>query len=828
MLTALTGVLGLLAGALVVAAPPSVATEPVPAGSVVQMSGGVAGQIFTGSWTAVSPRSNTDLFGIRSDDGTLQRIAGTNAALDAFPAGVQGKKIVSLSNSGSSAAIAFLAVVTADGLPYIWGGDGTAGSDTATSMVQKFDDAGLTSAAALGGSGAPATATQVAAGRGVLGILLDDGRVGVLDTTFGYRVLDAATLPEKVVQIDSADTNGNLVLRLENGGALDWNPDPSDAQGVVRVPKIAAVAGRTASGDPLTEPLADPLVDVKGSSNGAGDAVATTASGAVYSWQISDGTEVDSTLRFSSHAPDPALQGKIVEASMAGESYMVRTDANELYWWTATRSGYSTAAAVAGKQIISLVGGLNSHEVLIEGAPALSVATRTLPLAFTGSAYSQTLSAVGGTAPYSWSVTTGSLPAGLSLDASTGVISGTPSGAPGKSSFTVTATDSASPAATATADLSIMVRPGPLTVTTTSLPDATVGSAYDQTLAASGGTAPYTWSISDGTLPAGLSLDASTGAITGTPSGAPGKSSFTVTATDSVGTSATADLSITVAPGVLAVTTASLPDATVGSAYDQTLAAAGGTGPYTWAVTSGSLPDGLSLDGSTGKITGTPSGTPGKSSFTVTATDNQGTPATASQDLSITVAAAPVTTVASTTKLSVSPATAAIGTARTVTATVTKTGGTPTGNVTFKSGSITKTVALSNGKATWRLPALAVGNHPVTASYAGDDTTDPSTAAAVNVKVTKASSRVSAAVKKSAKKVKLTITVKTASGVSPKGTVTITLKGKTRKTVRATVNANGKATVTVKKLKKGKYKATVKYAGNGSVTGSTTIKKFKA
>ena len=112
-------------------------------------------------------------------------------------------------------------------------------------------------------------------------------------------------------------------------------------------------------------------------------------------------------------------------------------------------------------------------------------------------------------------------------------------------------------------------------------------------------------------------------------------------------------------------------------------------------MSSGDLPAGLSLEGSTGRITGIPTGTPGTSDFTVTVTDDEGTPATASQDLSITVAAAPVTTVASTTKLSVSPASAAIGAARTVTATVTKSGGIPTGSVTFKSGGTTKTVALT-------------------------------------------------------------------------------------------------------------------------------------
>jgi hypothetical protein len=261
----------------------------------------------------------------------------------------------------------------------------------------------------------------------------------------------------------------------------------------------------------------------------------------------------------------------------------------------------------------------------------LVVTTKSLPAATVGSAYSQTLAAGGGTAPYTWSISVGALPAGLILNMATGVITGTPT-TEGTVNFTVMVTDSASPAGTATGALSIMTAPATLVVTTTSLPTATVGTAYSQALAAGGGTAPYTWSISVGALPAGLSLNAATGIINGTPTTA-GTSAFTAQVKDASGATATGNLSITIST-LLSVTTASLPGGYVASPYNQTLAAANGLTPYSWSITSGSLPPGLTLNASTGAITGTPT-TAGTSAFTVQVKDANG--ATATENLSITI-----------------------------------------------------------------------------------------------------------------------------------------------------------------------------------------------
>src|ERR1019366_8971706 len=160
----------------------------------------------------------------------------------------------------------------------------------------------------------------------------------------------------------------------------------------------------------------------------------------------------------------------------------------------------------------------------------LTVLTTSLPAGTQNTAYNAMLAADGGVTPYTWSITAGSLPVGLHLNANSGAITGTPSGA-GISNFTVQVTDFQ--LSTATAPLSITITPAvPLRITTTSLPSGTAGTAYSATVVAIGGVYPYSWSITGGALPAGLGLNPSTGAITGTPTTA-GTSNFTMQVADS-------------------------------------------------------------------------------------------------------------------------------------------------------------------------------------------------------------------------------------------------------------------------------------------------------
>jgi hypothetical protein len=181
----------------------------------------------------------------------------------------------------------------------------------------------------------------------------------------------------------------------------------------------------------------------------------------------------------------------------------------------------------------------------------------------------------------------------------------------------------------------------PITITTASpLPSGTVGTAYNQTLAVSGGTAPYAWTVAAGSaLPAGLTLSTA-GIISGVPTAA-GTVSTNITVTDAASGTATKAFSITVSPAgaALSITTASpLAAGTVGTAYAPvTLNATGGTPPFAWTVAAGSaLPAGLTLS-TAGIISGVPTAA-GTVSTNITVTDAAS--GTATKAFSITVSPA--------------------------------------------------------------------------------------------------------------------------------------------------------------------------------------------
>src|SRR6266513_916568 len=288
---------------------------------------------------------------------------------------------------------------------------------------------------------------------------------------------------------------------------------------------------------------------------------------------------------------------------------------------------------------------MTNLRILINAAPPLIVTTTALSNGTAGAAYPSTnLQASGGVPPYAWSVTTAAttFPPGLTLS-STGQITGTPTAA-ATYNFTVQVKDLQN--TTATANLSILVNPGPtlLTITTTSsqLPTGTVSTAYPATnLTASGGTPPYAWTLASAasTFPGGLTLGR-LGGISGTATTA-GTYNFTVQVTDSVNSTAMTNLRILInAVPPLIVTTTALSNGTAGAAYPSTnLQASGGVPPYAWTLASAAstFPGGLTL-GRLGGISGTAT-TAGTYNFTVQVTDSVNS--TAMTNLRILINAAP-------------------------------------------------------------------------------------------------------------------------------------------------------------------------------------------
>jgi Putative Ig domain len=323
---------------------------------------------------------------------------------------------------------------------------------------------------------------------------------------------------------------------------------------------------------------------------------------------------------------------------------------------TSTSVTYTAPSGLSGALSVTLT----ATAVANTNATTTSAVTVELPLTFStttplpnasnGAAYSESISATGGVSPLTYSLAGGSaaLPAGLQLNQSgsiTGRPSGPISGQPNPAVFTVQVTDSSTIPVSATQQYSIYVSPAPTLAITAVSPLQTgfVNAAYNTFVSTTGGVRPFTWTLPSGTLPPGLSFDASKGQITGVPTTASATPySFVVQVTDStLPTSQTVQKSLAISvqqPAPLSISPSSLPSGQTASPYSASLSASGGIQPYTWAITSGQLAPGLQFNTATGAITGTPV-LATTSTFTVQVTDSEVTPATLSAPYSITVAA---------------------------------------------------------------------------------------------------------------------------------------------------------------------------------------------
>ncbi len=272
----------------------------------------------------------------------------------------------------------------------------------------------------------------------------------------------------------------------------------------------------------------------------------------------------------------------------------------------------------------------------------LSILTSSpLPAGTRGVAYDITLALSGGTPPYTWSLASGSptLPNGLVLNPSTGNISGTPTAVVTRNTeFRLQ--DSTGQSVQKILSITVNIAPTPLAILTNSLPNGSINQPYAFSLSPTGGTTPYTWGLKAGTpsLPNGLTLSTN-GVISGTPT-VTNAATHTFTLTDATSLTVEKGLQLSIRSIPLSITTTSLPQGTANQTYSARLAATGGTGAYTWGTTS-ALPTGLTLNPSTGEISGIPTGT-SNNNHTFTVTDQTPpTPQTATKALRLTIGGAP-------------------------------------------------------------------------------------------------------------------------------------------------------------------------------------------
>ena len=233
--------------------------------------------------------------------------------------------------------------------------------------------------------------------------------------------------------------------------------------------------------------------------------------------------------------------------------------------------------------------------------PLAILSTSPLGFGVVGWKYSQILDATGGTPPYRWSLASGSIPPGVTLNPSVG-FEGTPTTG-GTFNFTIRVTDNAANSATKAMSIDIIGLGGAWPVITTNyLGEGVAGASYSENLDALGGTPPYQWDIAGGALPAGLRISSPnvtplTGALSGTPATI-GFGSFILRATDAKGNTSLRQFSITVQPaGSVRIQSPSRMGGIfeVNSSYSRQLAAVGGTPPYRWSMVAGALPTGLTL-----------------------------------------------------------------------------------------------------------------------------------------------------------------------------------------------------------------------------------------
>lgn len=272
-------------------------------------------------------------------------------------------------------------------------------------------------------------------------------------------------------------------------------------------------------------------------------------------------------------------------------------------------------------------------QLTITPPPFSITSTSPLPSGTAGTGYSQQIIVSGGASPFRWAAA--SLPPGLTLESGSGLLRGTPTTA---GTFTITVQVADSTGLSASQTFVLTIAPPALTISTDAVFPGTVGVSYAQTFSATGGVPPYRWALISGSPGTGLAFDPASATITGTPQ-LGGSYPFVLQITDTAGVTISKSFTLTIGlPQLNIITAAPLPGGVVGTSYFHRFTAVGGTAPYRWGVTSGTIP-GLDLD-TAGALSGVPT-TSGAFPITVSVQDGAGI--TASRTFTVTISPGPLT-----------------------------------------------------------------------------------------------------------------------------------------------------------------------------------------
>ncbi|MCS3727475.1 putative Ig domain-containing protein [Bradyrhizobium betae] len=590
---------------------------------------------------------------------------------------------------------------------------GSAGTPPLSYAIAPTLPAGLTLNTSTGAiTGTP----TVTSGATTYTVTVTDANSATASNTFSLTVNSAVTATQAIASGTFTANQAITAFTPVTGGGgtapLGYTISPGLPAGLSINASTGAISGTPSS----SAATATYTVTVTDSNNGtATNMFSLTVNGAVSATQSIPTKSLTVNVAATSFTPvtggggtSPLTYG-IAPTLPAGLSFNTATGA---ITGTATVIGSAATYTVTVSDANS-ASATNTFSLAVSNAVSATQAIAAKGLTVNTAAASFTpVTGAGGTSPLTYGIAP-ALPTGLSFNTSTGAITGTPTATSGATTHTVTVTDANSASASNTFSLS--VNSG---VTATQAVASKVLTA-NQTVTAftpvtgSGGTAPLTYAIAP-TLPAGLSINASTGNISGTPTATSGATTYTVTVTDANSATATNTFSLTVNGAVVATTNVPSSALPVNQAVISftPVSGSGGTGALSFAV-SPALPTGLSFNTANGLVSGTPTVSSAMTTYTVTVSDTNTASASATFNLSVGQLA---TTVALTSSHNPSQ----FGQPVTFTATVTSASGTPTGSVTFNdNGSPIGTATLAAGVATLTTTALTVGSHTVTAGFAG-------------------------------------------------------------------------------------------------------------